>query len=300
MNNIELQRGDCLELIKNVATESVDCILTDPPYLYLKHKLDRPFDEDALFAEFDRVVKPNGFVVIFGRGVSLARWVCKLDALGFKFKEEVIWDKVASSTPTTPIARKHEVAMLFAKGKGKVRRVYIPFEESCMGLPHSRVLARLRGAIQALRSPKHRDYIDEYLRTGVVQYNMVHAKGQEHTLKDIYDKPRAVSWLQMLFKGNLETSIMHASRSRFERVALHPTQKPVRLLERLLSLTTDEDAMVLDPFAGSGSTLVACRRTGRRALGFEIDEEYYHKALGYISASESWTDEDEAESELAV
>ena len=72
MNMInKIYNEDCQEGIKRIPDASVDCILTDPPYLYLKgQKLERPFDERSLFLEFARVLKPNGFVVLFGRGTS--------------------------------------------------------------------------------------------------------------------------------------------------------------------------------------------------------------------------------------
>lgn len=59
---------------------------------------------------------------------------------------------------------------------------------------------------------------------------------------------------------------------------LHPTQKPVALLEYLIKTYTDEGAAVLDTFAGSGSTGVACLRTGRRFIGIELDETYFNIA----------------------
>ena len=59
---------------------------------------------------------------------------------------------------------------------------------------------------------------------------------------------------------------------------LHPTQKPVKLMQALIELTTKEGQMVLDPFCGSGSTLVAARNVGRRYLGFEISPEYFKVA----------------------
>lgn len=63
----QILRGDCIEVIKRLPDASVDAVVTDPPYGYLKHKLDADFDEDALFSEFDRVLKPNGAIVMFGR-----------------------------------------------------------------------------------------------------------------------------------------------------------------------------------------------------------------------------------------
>ena len=55
----------------------------------------------------------------------------------------------------------------------------------------------------------------------------------------------------------------------------HPTQKPVRLIERLMALVTQENALVLDPFMGSASTGVACINTGRKFIGMELDDQYF-------------------------
>lgn len=59
---------------------------------------------------------------------------------------------------------------------------------------------------------------------------------------------------------------------------VHPTQKPVPLLERLIEIFTDKDDVIIDPCAGSGSTLLAALKTGRRAYGFEIKKDFYKKA----------------------
>jgi len=58
----------------------------------------------------------------------------------------------------------------------------------------------------------------------------------------------------------------------------HPCPVPVELMKRIILLTTSEDDIVLDPFLGSGTTLVACVQTGRRGVGIEIGPEYYDMA----------------------
>lgn len=284
MSTIELRQGDCLELIKGVASESVDCILTDPPYLYLKHKLDRPFDEDSLFAEFWRVLKPKGFVVIFGRGVSLARWVCKLDTLGFQFKEEVVWNKMTSTSPTLPLKRTHELVYILSKGKGVINKVRIPFEEACIGLNEEMIYQRLSSCLNAVRRSRTLEEVRTYIEEGVVVYGseLRTNKSQISLKQNNMPRNREVFAIRHIYEGLREGSVIYCKRNHF--TAVHPTQKPVRLLERLLALTTQEGAMVLDPFAGSGSTLVACRNTGRSALGFEIDAEYYQQAQQYIAS----------------
>ena len=63
---------------------------------------------------------------------------------------------------------------------------------------------------------------------------------------------------------------------------VHPTQKPVPLLERLIEIFTDKDDVIIDPCAGSGSTLLAALKTGRRAYGFEIKKDFYKKATEQV------------------
>ena len=67
-----------------------------------------------------------------------------------------------------------------------------------------------------------------------------------------------------------------------ESEKIHPTQKPVALLENLIKIFTDPNDVVIDPVAGSGSTLVAAERTGRKGYGFEIKKDFYTKAKAWI------------------
>jgi site-specific DNA-methyltransferase (adenine-specific) len=67
---------------------------------------------------------------------------------------------------------------------------------------------------------------------------------------------------------------------------IHPTQKPVNLIERLISIFTDEGDVVIDPCAGSGSTLIAAHNIGRRGYGFEIKKEFYLSASQWIEQNQ--------------
>ena len=67
---------------------------------------------------------------------------------------------------------------------------------------------------------------------------------------------------------------------------LHPTQKPLSLIKRIIMKWTDEGAIVLDPYAGSGTVAVACIETNRSFLGYEIDEKYHGLARTRIEAAQ--------------
>lgn len=66
---------------------------------------------------------------------------------------------------------------------------------------------------------------------------------------------------------------------------IHPTQKPVRLLEKLIALFTDPNDVVIDPCCGSGSTIIAARNLGRRAYGFEVNKDFASKAKEWLNSS---------------
>lgn len=63
---------------------------------------------------------------------------------------------------------------------------------------------------------------------------------------------------------------------------IHPTQKPIELLETLISIFTDPGEVVIDPVAGSGSTLIAAENLGRKAFGFEIKRDFHRAAIKWI------------------
>jgi len=72
---------------------------------------------------------------------------------------------------------------------------------------------------------------------------------------------------------------------------IHPTQKPVRLLEKIISIFTDPGDVVIDPVAGSGTTLIAAENLGRKAYGFEIKKDFYKQASEWIEFCRKARDE---------
>ena len=69
------------------------------------------------------------------------------------------------------------------------------------------------------------------------------------------------------------------------RNKIHPTQKPEELIERLVLASSNIGDLVLDPFSGSGTTAVVCKKTNRNFIGFELDKEYYDKAVDRIAST---------------
>ncbi|MDR0754560.1 MAG: site-specific DNA-methyltransferase [Prevotellaceae bacterium] len=314
-----ITQDDCLDLIKQIPDSSIDSIITDPPYLYLKNqKLDRPFDEQQFFSEAKRVLKRNGFTVLFGRGTSFYRWNCMLANLGFTFKEEIIWNKVYNSSPLMAMSRVHETISIHTKGKGLINKVKIPYLEM-KGHDIDAIVVDIKKIKTALNNTKSLNAILNFLennridtanienvnnttisspitlanRSASVIYAMRDGMNEKSIIRTDYvtqkqgygvtlasdtkEGDRNVNVMQAIDYGMNEKSIIKQPRDHYGTI--HPTQKPVRLLERLLALVSKEGDLILDPFSGSGSTALACRNTGRNFIAFEIDREYYEAGM---------------------
>lgn len=319
-SDIQLFNLDNSELMAKMEDESVDVILTDPPYLYLKNqKLERPFDEQLFFSECKRVLTKNGFIVMFGRGTSFYRWNTILADFGFTFKEEIVWNKSYSTSPLMALSRIHETVSIFTKGKGSINRVKVPYMEM-----KSHDLESVIGDVKRMRSilknTKSLDAVLAFLENNIVPTD------KENTLSTtinstIKNQDRCASVLNGITNGVNEKSIIRTDRIDCETFtkfgvnaderktgnrctnvmqsivfglneksiikqvrdhysAIHPTQKPVRLLERLLALVIPQnkerkDIVVADFFGGSFSTMEAVYNMGLQGISCEIDKEYY-------------------------
>ena len=285
LSRINLRLGDCTQLMRDLHPESVDCILTDPPYLYLKgQKLDRHFDETAFFDEVKRILKKDGFIALFGRGSSFYRWNTLLADRGFAFKEEVVWDKGYISSPLMAISRIHETVSIHTRGNGKIRKVKVPYLEMRAGDVEG-ICSDLRRMMPSIRDSDRLGAILEVLEGAPIPYTSLQRRSSTTVSSQIGRQDRALQVAGSIANGITEKSVIRASRDHY--TAIHPTQKPVRLLERLLALVTDSDDWVLDPFAGSGSTAIACLNTGRRFVGYEIDGEYHAGACHRIASHQA-------------
>jgi len=267
-------KGDCVELMKFLPDESIDVILTDPPYLYLKNqKLDRPFDETEYFKQVKRILKKDGFVVLFGRGTSFYRWNTILGDLGFTFKEEIIWDKSYCSSPLIAISRVHETVSIHTKGNGIIRKAKIPYIEAKID-NFEAIHNDLKRIKSALNNPKELTAINEYIEKRIVVYGDNKKRKNNTTIQGVLrGQHRSVKTLQSITEGMNEKSIIRQPREHYKTI--HPTQKPPRLLERLLALVCKPGALVLDTFRGPGSTDIACINFGCDYISIEIDDEYF-------------------------
>jgi site-specific DNA-methyltransferase (adenine-specific) len=191
-------------------------------------------------AEWFRVLKPGGSVFIFAGRRFSHRCICALEDVGFSFKDMLAW--VRDRAPH----RAQRVSVVFdRRGDAASSREWEGWR-----------VGNLRPSFEPIlwftKPYKIGTTIaDNALSQGVGPYN------EEAFLQYVRDP----------------NNILQCGFGKGEG-GLHPTQKPVRLMQALIELTTKPGQIVIDPFAGSGSTLVAARNLGRHFIGFELEGKY--------------------------
>lgn len=283
-------------------------------------KLERPFDEHQFFSECKRLLTKDGFIILFGRGTSFYRWNTILADLGFSFKEEVIWDKSYSSSPLMAMSRIHETVSVWTKGNGVINKVKIPYLEMKGKDINSIItdIKRLKTTFKNTKSldavldflennevkynnqstfTKFSVTTDERKKADrcvQVMHSMQHGynektiirtdKKEMQTAKGVNSREgltegnKCVNVIQSIGYGMNEKTIIKQTRDHYS--AIHPTQKPVRLLERLIQLVLPKnkprnEVTIADFFGGSFSTMEAAFSLGCNGIACEIDKEYF-------------------------
>ena len=230
---VKLLHGDCLELMNDIPDKSVDMILCDLPYGVTQCKWDVIIPFDKLWEQYNRIIKDNGAVVLFGNEPFTSLLICS-NLKNFKYNW--IWQKNKAT------------GFLNAKKQplNDNETISVFYKKQCTYNPQMTVA-------------------EKTYKRGMAKRSKSDCYGEE---KDFVQ---------------VETGLRYPKRIQYfnnnhTREQLHPTQKPVELLEYLIKTYTNEDEVVLDNCMGSGSTGVACINTNRRFIGMEIEEKYFEIA----------------------
>jgi len=248
MNYPYLHHGDCLEFMSTLEAGSIDMILTDPPYGTTACKWDSVIPIEPMWIQLKRIIKKNGAIVMTAGQPFTSVLICSnMD----EFKYVWIWEKTTKTNflnaKKQPL-RKHENIVVFSNGK----ELYNP-----QGI-------RKKGTI---------------VKRGKTKTTIYRA----HIGSRMRDVDRSAGYIQEYcnYPHDIIKFKTSASAGR-----LHPTQKPVALMEYLIKTYTNEGETVLDFTMGSGTTGVACKRTGRRFIGCERDKDYFDIATRRIDQAQ--------------
>jgi len=286
-NYIKLYNADCLEIMQRLVNKGmqVDALITDPPYGYLDHKLDKWFDNNKFFELAYKLIKKDGFLIFFGRGVENARRMVIAEDVGFKFKEEIVWNKKNTNCLFDNIARVHEMIYVFTKGNGTINKVKKSYLDEIFNVNDKdyinilkKDISRIVGKINSINT--FEDFVE--WKNGNVKmkntnkYN-IKGRGGIEFINNV-----AYGTFNKYNNGSILKTIINISLKRLPTI--HPTEKPVKLMEILIELIDNgnSDYTILDTFAGSCSTGVACYNLNKNFIGCEIDNEYFNAAVNRI------------------
>lgn len=238
-----LHKDDCLSFLSKIKDDSIDLIVTDPPYFigYDGGKgWDSQWKTESDYLEWCRlwtkecvrVLKANRMFVVWGtlKTDTFVRY--KLDILnsipGIVGQNEIIWSYNWGGRSKKNFARKHEYAWCYSKGN-----------EFLFNADEVRVARKMK-----INPRTGKAFTNGTIPTCIWEQN------NHTTSKDF------VGW--------------------------HPTTKNIEITERIIKAYSNEGDLVLDVFSGSGTTAVSCLRTKRTFMGCEKDEEYYTRSMERI------------------
>ena len=234
-------QGDCLELMRAISDKSVDLVLADPPYGTTACKWDSVIPFEPMWEQLHRVAKKNAAIVLFGsEPFSSALRMSNIK----RYKYDWYWVK------SKPNGWQH------AKNKPmtSVETVSV-FSHAPMG--HESMLGKNRMS---------------YNPQGIVPCGKNTISAVKHG-RTMGARPNQVGREYEAFTGFPNNVLKYSNITG--NSAIHPTQKPVALLEYLIRTYTNEGETVLDNCMGSGSTGVACVNTNRNFIGIELDADYF-------------------------
>jgi len=289
--------GDAFDVIKQIEDNTIDLVLTDPPYFL--DKLDQKWSHKAVekgksssgvvknlpigmkfnpkqsYKAYDwfyevskeliRVLKPGGWLLAFSHPRLYHRFACAAEDAGFHLRDTFIW--LYTQNQPKALSLQH-----FLKNEGKDRelmellKVYkVPKVKSCFE------------PIIVAQKPPEGSLLENFKKYKVGLFNTFVKLGDNKFIANVMST--------ISIEPNIDKYFLVEKPKKQEKGSYndHPSVKPVELCKILIELTTLPDAIVFDPFMGSGTTILASILTKRRYIGIEIDKHYYNIALKRIS-----------------
>jgi site-specific DNA-methyltransferase (adenine-specific) len=256
--NGQLFWGNSLLWMQSLDSESIDLIFADPPYNIKKAEWDT-FESQQQYVEWSlawieqasRILKPDGTLYICGFSEILAD--LKMPSMKFfKGCRWIVWHYKNKANLGNDWGRSHESILHFRKSKSfklNIDDIRIPYSE------------------HTLKYPSHPQAKTSQFGTGREQLWEPNPKGA---------KPKDVIEIPTTCNG------MHEKTP-------HPTQKPEELLRKILLASSNAEDTVLDPFAGSCSTLVTAEQLQRKWMGCDISSEYLDWGINRLERVEEWS-----------
>lgn len=304
---------DYLTLMAQIADQSIDFICIDPPYGKIngmklsgqKENItwDATIDWETMFQHFNRVIKPGGTIAVFGQQPTYSKMIL---ANVKDFKYELIWEKNNAAqgfnSDKMPLIYTENIA-IFINNK-KSRTFHKPNKTKAIDktLYFNRWYAQqLFYFLNKTRRQIHRELghrkLEFYFHFVGKHFTLTSKKNYDQLIEHYqinlwkhflpYEELKAIWQKEKAFNKDktLDSTLYNGTFKNIIKIAkdykpyYHPTQKPLKLMELLVEMYSNKNEIVLDCFAGSGSTLIASKNKKRQFIGSELNRKYYEIAL---------------------
>jgi DNA modification methylase len=272
---------DCLNVLPKMPDRVVDLIIADPPYFKtineewdFKWRTEDDYVEwvESWIKELSRVAKTNCSFWLFGYVKILSKILPIADKYGFVFRQQIIVDKGMRSIsgrktstykmfPTTT-----ESIFFFVKNNQPNIKKFLKERQKEMGFTAKEINEKLEvktngGGVWSL-------YTGENILAQIPTREMW------ERLQKVLNFKMDYSEVNFTFNPQMGFTDVWNDIDFYEEDRNHSTQKPLKLIERIVKASSNENDLVLDPFLGGGSTAIVSKQFNRRFIGIEIDEEY--------------------------
>lgn len=287
-DDIAICNGNSLYVLKSVKSNSIDACITDPPYfidgmgnnwnidaLNKKSKKagiigslpvgmkfnpqqgkDLQIFMENISKEIYRILKPGGFFLSFSQGRLYHRMAVAIENCGFEIRDMLIWKREGQAKA---FSQEHFV-----------RKMNLPDFEKTQIIKslNGRKTPQLKGTSEPIvlaQKPKEGTFINNWMIYGV---GLIDTKNS--------------------LDGKFPSTIMEIPKpnGKERNESTHLTKKPIKLMEHLVRIFTQENSIIIDPFLGSGSTGIACINSNRKFIGIELNKNYFeeskYRMMNYI------------------
>ena len=282
---IELYNADCLIKLKDFSDNFFDLTIADPPYWkVVSEKWDYQWRTEQDYIEWSkkwitevyRTLRIGGTFYLFGYFRTLVNLMPFLQEIGFSLRQQIIINKgikavAGRATKNYKIFPNVTESILFlTKDNISFSRNFLKSRQKDIGLSSKEINEALGvksngGGMWSIYTGKN---VCEQFPT----------QDLWHKLQKILQFNIPYKTIAQTFNPEMGVTDVWNDIDFYEEKRYHPTQKPLKLINRLVRASSNKGDKVLDPFAGSGSTGIACQNLNRKFIGIEINENYFNLA----------------------
>ena len=281
--------ADCIEKMQSFEDNSVDLVVADPPYWKVvgekwdyQWKTEKDYVEWSLkwIKEVSRILRIGGTFYCFGYFRTLALLVPHLEDMGLELRQQIILDKGMRAV-SGRATKKYKIfpnvteSILFIiKDNKQFVKPFLKERQKALGLTAKQINEALGvksngGGMWSIYTGKN---VCEQFPTEELW----------NKLSNILDFEMPYNKVAQTFNPQMRYTDVWADSDFYKEKHLHPTQKPLKLIRRLIEASSNEGDIVLDPFSGAGSTQLSSIQLKRHYIGIELDEGYYKIGLDRI------------------